>query len=131
MISRLYGVYGVGGCGRSVMPLVYQQIQKKCEENTDIVFIDDNFDGCSANGYPVISFDDFVFDPAVDKFKYLRTNTFYQNNTTEISDRSRRNCWFISPFFYIWIVIRISSRRCGYDLHCANTSDNNGRIFSR
>jgi hypothetical protein len=32
-----------------------------------------------------INFDDFVFDPAVDKFKYLRTNTFYQNNATDIS----------------------------------------------
>ena len=32
-----------------------------------------------------INFDDFVFNPTVDKFKYLRTNTFYQNNTTDIS----------------------------------------------
>jgi len=71
VISRLYGVYGVGGCGRSVMPLAYQQIQKKCEENTDIVFIDDNFDGRSANGYPVISFDDFVAVDAKEKLVSL------------------------------------------------------------
>ena len=32
-----------------------------------------------------INFDDFVFDPSLDKFKYLRTNTFYQNNVTDIT----------------------------------------------
>ena len=32
-----------------------------------------------------INFDDFVFNSSVDKLKYLRTNTFYQNNVTDIN----------------------------------------------
>ena len=32
-----------------------------------------------------INFDDFVFNPSTDRLKYLRTNTFYQNNVTDIT----------------------------------------------
>jgi sugar O-acyltransferase (sialic acid O-acetyltransferase NeuD family) len=70
-MGRLYGVYGVGGCGRSVIPLVRKQLQTRSEENAKIVFIDDNFDGSSANGYPVISFNDFVGVDAKEKLVSL------------------------------------------------------------
>jgi len=32
-----------------------------------------------------IDFDDFVFNPATDRFGFLRTNTFYDNNITDIT----------------------------------------------
>lgn len=66
-MNHLYGVYGVGGCGRSVMPLVHKQVQIKNEQNARIVFVDDNFNASSVNGYPVLSFRDFVAAEAEEK----------------------------------------------------------------
>jgi hypothetical protein len=43
-------------------------------------------DGSTVSVYSnKINFDDFVFNPSTDRFKYLRTNTFYQNNVTDIT----------------------------------------------
>ena len=71
MLDRLYGVYGVGGCGRGVMPLVNKQLKMRNEYSTDVVFIDDHFASSSANGYPVVSFNDFVNISAKEKLATL------------------------------------------------------------
>jgi hypothetical protein len=43
-------------------------------------------DGSTVSMYSnKINFDDFVFDPTLDKFKYLRTDTFYQNTIADTS----------------------------------------------
>jgi sugar O-acyltransferase (sialic acid O-acetyltransferase NeuD family) len=59
-MSRLYGVYGGGGCGRGIMPLLRQQID---DGGTKLVFIDDASSAQSINGHPVWSWDRFLEEP--------------------------------------------------------------------
>jgi sugar O-acyltransferase (sialic acid O-acetyltransferase NeuD family) len=57
---RLFGVFGVGGFGREVMPLVDSMVSELQESiPTRLVFIDDKNEKKYVNGYPVLSFDEF------------------------------------------------------------------------
>lgn len=53
----LFGVYGAGGCGRGVLPIVREQIGA----DDRLVFVDD-CGGASINGHEVLSFDSFIAD---------------------------------------------------------------------
>lgn len=57
----LIGVYGAGGCGRGVMPLLRQQVQG-CP--TRLVFIDDAPRSDRVNGHAVLSWQEFLDQPA-------------------------------------------------------------------
>ena len=52
------GVYGASGFGKEVMPLVRQQYPTLLQ--AQFVFIDDGQAGTTLNGYPVLSYADFV-----------------------------------------------------------------------
>ena len=52
------GVYGASGFGKEVMPLVRQQYPTLLQ--AQFVFIDDGQAGSTLNGYPVLSYADFV-----------------------------------------------------------------------
>jgi sugar O-acyltransferase (sialic acid O-acetyltransferase NeuD family) len=57
---QLIGVFGVGGFGREVMPLVDAMVSESdAAPSTRLFFIDDNNNGKDINGYPVLSFDEF------------------------------------------------------------------------
>jgi sugar O-acyltransferase (sialic acid O-acetyltransferase NeuD family) len=61
-VTVLLGVYGSGGCGRGILPLL------RCdppEPDTRIVFIDDDAATDRVNGHPIWSFARFVKEPAV------------------------------------------------------------------
>ena len=58
----LYGVYGAGGCGRGVLPIVRDQL----ETGDRLVFVDDKA-GAAVNGHQVLSFADFVASEATEK----------------------------------------------------------------
>ena len=58
----LYGVYGAGGCGRGILPIVRDQL----ETGDRLVFVDDNA-GAAVNGHQVVSFADFVASEASEK----------------------------------------------------------------
>lgn len=60
-MSALIGVYGVGGCGRGVMPLLRQQVLG-CP--TRLVFIDDAPRSDRVNGHQVLSWQEFLDQPA-------------------------------------------------------------------
>ncbi len=60
-MSRLYGVYGAGGCGRGIMPLLREQVG---ETDDRLVFIDDVSAEQSINGHPVWPWQRFVAEPA-------------------------------------------------------------------
>lgn len=53
-MTELIGVYGAGGCGRGILPIVREQYL-----NTKIVFIDDGYRGGVLNGHTVMTWADF------------------------------------------------------------------------
>ena len=59
------GVYGASGFGKEVMPLVRQQYPTLLQ--AQFVFIDDGQAGTTLNGYPVLSYADFVAHSAQHK----------------------------------------------------------------
>jgi sugar O-acyltransferase (sialic acid O-acetyltransferase NeuD family) len=58
---KLYGVYGSGGFGREVMPLMVANVDNSPAKSADtrVVFVDDRSAISDVNGYPVLSFDEF------------------------------------------------------------------------
>jgi sugar O-acyltransferase (sialic acid O-acetyltransferase NeuD family) len=60
-MTGLFGVYGAGGCGRGIMPLLREQLG---QTDSLPVFIDDNPDAGFVNGHPVWSWQRFVDEPA-------------------------------------------------------------------
>lgn len=61
----LYGIYGAGGCGRGVMPLLRQQLLSR---NADIVFIDDGHVADTVNGQSVLTWERFTNQNNSEKF---------------------------------------------------------------
>lgn len=56
-------IFGVSGCGRSVMPLArYQYLA--CSEPYHLVFVDDNPSSAEVNGYPVLTYGQWMALPA-------------------------------------------------------------------
>jgi sugar O-acyltransferase (sialic acid O-acetyltransferase NeuD family) len=60
-MSILYGVYGAGGCGRGVLPLLRDPAATR---RARIAFIDDGSAGASINGHPVLSWSRFLEEEA-------------------------------------------------------------------
>lgn len=58
-MSALVGVYGAGGCGRGIMPILREEFR----EMAQLVFIDDASVERSINGHPVWSWQRFVEEP--------------------------------------------------------------------
>ena len=52
----LFGVYGAGGCGRGILPLVRASLPA----GEEAVFVDDGRDGARINGARVLSFETFA-----------------------------------------------------------------------
>jgi sugar O-acyltransferase (sialic acid O-acetyltransferase NeuD family) len=57
----LYGIYGAGGCGRGIMPLLREQLRGA---EARLVFIDDGGQSDSINGYAVWPWTRFIEEPA-------------------------------------------------------------------
>lgn len=60
-MTALYGVYGAGGCGRGIMPLLREQLRGT---DAQLVFIDDGAQSASVNGHEVWRWTRFVEEPA-------------------------------------------------------------------
>ena len=52
---KLVGVYGVGGCGRGIMPLLREQLPE-----AQLLFIDDAAAPGRANGHEIVSWNEFL-----------------------------------------------------------------------
>lgn len=61
---KLYGIYGASGCGRGVMPLARQQLEKTCDANWDLVFIDDDSKFTTVNGYRSLTYSQWLNEKA-------------------------------------------------------------------
>ncbi len=61
-MSNLFGIYGMGGCGRGIMPLAREQLAS--QPDAQLVFIDDAPTKPVVNGHEVWWLEQFVAAPA-------------------------------------------------------------------
>lgn len=69
-MSKVFAVYGASGCGRSLMPVAVDQLQRLGGEvDSQIVFIDDALDeDANVNGYTAMNYARFKSIDSDDKF---------------------------------------------------------------
>lgn len=69
-MSKVFAVYGASGCGRSLMPVAVDQLQRLGGEvDSQIVFIDDALDeDANVNGYTAMNYAKFKSINSDDKF---------------------------------------------------------------
>ena len=59
MAKPIYAIYGASGCGRSLMPVARQQLQRD-GLTAELYFIDDRFDQPTVwNGHPAVNYATF------------------------------------------------------------------------
>jgi sugar O-acyltransferase (sialic acid O-acetyltransferase NeuD family) len=68
MIAPIYAVYGAGGCGRGIMPLARLQVQRDGFSLDRLLFVDDSQSNISINGHRVLSYADFLLEPASERY---------------------------------------------------------------
>ena len=61
-MTDLFGIFGIGGCGRGIMPLAREQLRSP--SGARLVFVDDEGAGQQVNGHDVLSLDEFASAPA-------------------------------------------------------------------
>jgi hypothetical protein len=64
MSKDLFAVYGISGCGRGVMPIARSQLCQKGISDDRLVFVDDNPDAPIVNGQRVMTYAQFLCEPA-------------------------------------------------------------------
>jgi sugar O-acyltransferase (sialic acid O-acetyltransferase NeuD family) len=64
MNQDLFAVYGVSGCGRGVMPIARSQLRQQGISDDRLVFVDDNPDAPVVNGQRVMTYAQFLSEPA-------------------------------------------------------------------
>lgn len=67
----LYAVYGASGCGRGIMPIAREQLRKHGVPADCLVFVDDGAVSASMNGQRVLSYADFLAEPACERHVVL------------------------------------------------------------
>ncbi|MDM0073097.1 acetyltransferase [Variovorax sp. J2P1-59] len=60
MTVPLFAVYGVSGCGRSVMPVARKQLQRQGIAPNQLVFVDDQPEAQVVNGQRVVPYAEFL-----------------------------------------------------------------------
>ena len=71
MSQELFAVYGVSGCGRGVMPLARSQLRRQGISDDRLVFVDDNPDASVVNGQRVMTYAQFLAEPARTRYAVL------------------------------------------------------------
>ena len=69
-MSKVFAVYGASGCGRSLMPVAVDQLQRlDAQADSQIIFIDDALDeDANVNGYTAMNYARFKSIDSDDKF---------------------------------------------------------------
>ena len=124
---ELIGVYGAGGCGRGILPLIRNDL---IDTSTTLVFIDDALAGKTINGHAVVAWEAFCATSAEQRSVCLavanssvRQRLFERCNASGIALRAARannvvemdNVWIgegacLSPFVTLTSNIKIG--RC-------------------
>lgn len=71
MNQPLYAVFGASGCGRGVMPLAREQLQRVGIALERLVFVDDKPDAAVVNGHRVLTYREFLEMPAAERHVVL------------------------------------------------------------
>lgn len=67
-MTSLYAIYGASGCGRSLMPIARQQLQRE-KINAEIVFIDDSLtESILINGHRAMNYQTFLHESVAIKY---------------------------------------------------------------
>lgn len=61
---KRFAVFGASGCGKGVMPLARQQLQLSVPQPWDLVFVDDNPPAPQLNGQRVLTYAQWLAEPA-------------------------------------------------------------------
>lgn len=61
-----FAIFGASGFGREVLPLVRQQLQSQTE-TWDLVFVDDHPPAAEQNGYRVLTYTEWLAEPATSR----------------------------------------------------------------
>ncbi len=69
-MTKLYGVFGAGGYGREVLPLVREQLRASGEP-FELAFVDDHPPATHVNGHPCLTYDNFLRSPATSRHMVL------------------------------------------------------------
>jgi len=64
-MTNLFGIYGVGGCARGILPIAREQLRG--ESSSRLVFIDDNAEQSQVNGHDVLRLEQFMSSDAAVK----------------------------------------------------------------
>jgi sugar O-acyltransferase (sialic acid O-acetyltransferase NeuD family) len=67
-MKNIYAVYGASGFGREIIPLAKAFLNDRKIQFEKLLFIDDKLFGQTINGYPVVSFDEFILLNTSKKF---------------------------------------------------------------
>lgn len=71
MNQDLFAVYGVSGCGRGVMPIARSQLRQQGISDDRLVFVDDNPEAPVVNGQRVMTYAQFISEPARTRYAVL------------------------------------------------------------
>ena len=58
--QNFYGIYGTGGCARSIMPIARMIINNEEIKHNQLVFIDDFSEKKNINGHNVLKLEEFI-----------------------------------------------------------------------
>lgn len=64
---KKYAIFGAGGQGREVIPLLKQQLIQSGSDDWDLVFVDDNPLLKKLNGYRVLTYSQWLSEPATSR----------------------------------------------------------------
>lgn len=67
----IYAVYGASGCGRGIMPLARAQLQAAGVATDRLVFVDDAPNADLLNGQRVLTYAQFLTEPATQRYAVL------------------------------------------------------------
>lgn len=86
MNGALYAIYGASGCGRGVMPLARQMLEQQGVPLSRLVFVDDQPGAAMVNGHRVLSYRDFLVEPAEERHVALAIAN------PRVRERLRQHC---------------------------------------
>lgn len=90
----LYAIFGVSGCGRGVMPVARQMLQRQQPDGWELVFVDDRPPAAVVNGHRVMTWDAFLAADAPTKY----VNVAIANSTIREKLVTRAIAAGIPPF---------------------------------
>lgn len=83
MTETIVAVYGASGFGREIMPLAKAQYHEMFAD-VRFIFVDDGAEQDSLNGYPILTYSDFLALEAINKFVILAiANSAVRENLIE------------------------------------------------